>query len=267
MKNELTFVIIASPNDYEIIDCIESINDLGKIVIVDGGLRTDKEAKPSKQIDLKELSSKVKATYIFNKFRFAAEQYNLGINSAETEWIFILDSDEKITLEMEDWLRNNLNKTSKWNSYSILRINYFLNKPMKHGQFRPDRNIRIFKKNFGRYEDREVHARLITTGEVGKCEVPILHFTVKNLDDFFLRMMRYSDLELMAREKQNSSNEVKAILRSIIIKLPFQPTVRFFYSYVIRLGFMDGRLGFLLAKSAAFYETMVLLRKETKLED
>lgn len=266
MDSQITFVIIAAQNDIEILQALESVKDLGEIIIVDGGPRMDKISN-AEDLILENIASEIKAKYIYNKFENAAIQYNIGILEVQTEWTFILDSDERVTPELAKWLCGELGKERDINCYSILRINHFMGQAMKHGQFRPDRNLRLFRKNCGIYETRAVHARLITNGKIGKCRYPLLHFTVNNLDDFFSRMIDYSKREISSRKHHNQSSEVKAILRQMVLKLPFQPTFRFIYSYVFRLGFLDGRLGYLLAKSAAFYEVMVLIRKEFYLED
>lgn len=267
MMTEITFVVLTTPNDHEVIDALKSIRNLGHILLIDGGLRRDKKNYNVDIIlDIQEVAKKFDATYVFQNFEYAAKQYNLGISMAKTKWIFILDSDEIIGQELYDWLGQIIQENTLLTHFSIRRENYFLNKRMKHGHFRPDYNIRFFRNGYGIYEDRQVHARLIVSGKSGKTTASLLHYTVNDLDQFFERMIQYTKRDLNARNSINNSNESKAKIRRIVQKFPFQPTIRFFYSYFIKLGFLDGRVGFLLAKSSSFYETMIKLRKEFEIE-
>ena len=259
MNDNLTFLLIASNNDCKIIDTINSIKNIGKVLIVDGGPRKTFYSSEPSSITLKEIAVKHNLEYVTNPYEYAARQYNFGINQINTKWTFIIDSDETLTSTLAKWLSES-SFTQLADFFYVKRYNYFLDRRMKYGQFRPDWNIRLFRTDYCRYEDRAVHARMITRGSGAKAQGTLNHFTVQNLDAFFLKMIEFSSLELRSRRTRTRSTEVKAKIRIIFQYFPFQASLRFFYSYFFRLGFLDGRIGFKLAKCASFYEDMVDLR-------
>ena len=69
-------------------------------------------------------------------------------------------------------------------------------------------------------------------------------------------MIEFTKLEEKSRKQTSDSNEFKAKVRYLLQKTYFQPTLRFIYSFILLRGFLDGKIGYLLAKCASFYETM-----------
>ena len=259
MNQKLTFVIIASENDLAIKKTLDSINKIGKILLVDGGPRANSGFSIENSLSLKELAVLHSAKYLERKYDYAAAQYNFGLSNVDTEWAFIIDSDEIISQDLKNWLL--IGDFESKDYFSVKRINFFLNQKVQHGQFKPDWNIRLFKKNLCKYEDRKVHARMEVTGNGGRAPSYIEHYTVQTIDKFVLKMIEFTTLEKDSRAKANSSNEFKSLARSVIQRFPFQPSLRFIYSYWFKLGFLDGKLGYLLARYASYYEILVQLRE------
>ena len=259
MNNNLTFLIISSRNDISVEKTIQSTIGVGRVILIDGGLRNLRNFENYKEISLIELAKRYNVEYVFRSYDYAAAQYNFGLNRIRTEWAFVIDSDEILSEELIDWLSNG--KFEQYNQYYVRRHNYFLGKFIRYGQFSPDKNLRLFRTNIAKYEDRKVHARVNFSGKCGTAPGNLIHHTVNDLDSFFLKMIEFSKLEPIARKQGNESNEILARLRRILMRLPFQATLRFCYSYIWRGGILDGKIGFLLAKSASFYETLVSLRE------
>ena len=259
MNQNLTFVIIASENDFTVRKTFDSISKIGKVLLVDGGPRANSGFSTAETISLKELAFLHSATYLERKYDYAAAQYNFGLSHVDTEWAFIIDSDEIISQDLKNWLLTGDFGSKDY--FAVKRFNFFLNQKVAHGQFKPDWNIRLFKKTLCKYEDRKVHARMEFNGTGGKAPSYIEHYTVQTIDKFVLKMIEFTALEKNSRAKGNSSNEFKSLVRSVIQQLPFQPSLRFIYSYWLKLGFLDGKIGYLLARSASYYEILVHLRE------
>jgi hypothetical protein len=259
MNKELTFLIISSTNDQSILETLESIYGVGEILIIDGGPRKGVGATQNNQVNLQEIANRFGAAYLANPYVNSANQYNFGIASIKTKWTFILDSDETIDAELKGWLLDANNHTLA--HYEVKRYNYFLTNKIKHGHLGPDKQIRFFVTRDNRYESRAVHARLITTGTKGKTPGYLSHMTIPSIELFLSKMIVFTGREKLARGSGNESNELIAVIKRNAQKLPLQPTLRFCYSYFLKFGFMDGILGFQLAKCASFYETIVNLRK------
>jgi len=254
MNSDLTFVVISSTNDLLIEKTLASIDGVGEVLLVDGGPRKMHRSE-SLEIDLKGLSEKYNCRYLLRKYRYAADQYNFALSKVNSTWAFIIDSDEVLSAELRKFLQ--MGKFSGKNFYSVKRNNLVLGQIMKYGQFKPDWNIRLIKPSYCKYEDRKVHARMLTQGIGGKASGVLVHSTVESIDSFFMKMIEFSKLETDSRKLRNSSRELKGILRARATKLPFQSSLRFIYSYIVRGGILDGRRGYLFSKSAAFYEIMV----------
>lgn len=263
MNPNLTFVLISSTNDVAIEKTLESIAGTAHVLLIDGGPRRIISSQ-RQEVSLLELSEKFSCEYRKRDFVNSADQYNFGINHVKTEWAIIIDSDETLSAELKEFL--NQGEFGSMTYYAIKRFNYFLGKKMRHGQFQPDWNIRLIKVEYCKYEEREVHARMVTNGKGGKAPGYISHFTVPNITEFILKMVEFSRRELAARKQEDFSTEGKARLRKILQKLPFQAVLRFIYSYWLRRGFLDGREGYLLARSASFYEVLVQLHDLDKHE-
>ncbi len=261
MNPNLTFVLISSTNDVTIEKTLESIVGTAHILLIDGGPRKN-ISFDQHEISLSEIAKKFSCEYRKRDFTYAADQYNFGIRNVKTEWAFIIDSDETLSVDLRDFL--NRGEFGSAIFYSVKRFNYFLGKKMRYGHFQPDWNIRLIRVGHCEYEAREVHARMVTNGTGRKAPGYMSHFTVQSIDSFFSKMLEFSKLEIESRNRENTSNERKARLRAILQKLPFQASLRFIYSYWVRLGFLDGRQGYLLAKSASFYEVLVQLHNLEK---
>lgn len=264
MNQNLTFIVISSSNDPRVQKTVQNISGIGKILIIDGGPRSNFVNQFEDIASLNKLAKLYGANYLERKYDYAAAQYNFGLSNTNTQWAFIIDSDELLSDELKNWLE--IGDFGAQDYFSVKRFNYFLDNKISHGQFRPDWNIRLFKLGAGKYEDRKVHARMEISGKGGRSPGYLEHYTVQSLDSFVMKMLEFSKLEKNSRLKKNSSNEIKSIIRSKMLILPFQPSLRFIYSYWLRLGFLDGHLGYLLARSASYYEILVKLHDITSNE-
>jgi hypothetical protein len=262
MNSNLTFIVISSINDVSVEKTLKSIVEIAPVLIIDGGRRKFC-SQNDQEISLLELANFYGCDYRAREFVNASDQYNFGIETITTEWAFIIDSDETLSAELREFLLKG--SFGSATNYSVKRFNYFLGRRMRHGQFRPDWNVRLIEKKFCKYENRSVHARMMTSGKRLKAPGFIVHDTVQDVTSFFLKMLAFTSREVESRKVRNS-NEVKARIRAILQTLPFQASLRFIYSYWFRFGFLDGKMGYLAARSASYYEIMVELHNVEKHE-
>jgi glycosyltransferase involved in cell wall biosynthesis len=131
--------------------------------------------------------------------------------------------------------------------YWFPRKNYFLGHWMKHGGFWPDRKLRLFRRGYGRFENRAVHETLQVDGYTAKVKRgAIVHHSYPTLSDYIEHMNRYSSLGaemVVARSK----------VRFGFVNIVLRPAFTFLYNYLFRLGFLDGRQGLLLHLYHAVY--------------
>jgi glycosyltransferase involved in cell wall biosynthesis len=131
--------------------------------------------------------------------------------------------------------------------YWFPRKNHFLGRWIKHGGFWPDRKLRLFRRGYGRFEDRAVHETVKIDGYTAKLKRgAIVHYSYPTLSDFIEHMHRYSSLgaEIVV---------AKSSVRFSFINIVLRPLFTFIYNYFFRLGFLDGREGLLLHLYHAVY--------------
>ena len=251
MKNdEITFLIIAQNEEKRIARAVQSCIQIGKVLVIDGG-STDATVTIAKELG---------AEVIQNTFKYAAQQYNFGLEQIQTKWAFILDADERVGLELGSSIRA-VDSNSPFVAFWTDRINYFAGKPIHHSGWSPDRNVRLLNVSQSRYDDRPVHARVIADGELGKLKGPIHHFTYSTITQYVTKLNRFTSREVEARVQTQKVLDSRSRWRAIYLRMPAKGVVRFIYMYILRVGFLDGRTGFDLARMSANYETVVALKQ------
>jgi hypothetical protein len=129
--------------------------------------------------------------------------------------------------------------------YRIPRRNMFWGAWVHHGQLYPDYQLRLFRRNRGRFVAEAVHESVGVEGRVETLETPLLHESYRGLEDFAARSNRYSTLA--AREWVRRGRRVG------MPDLIFRPLGRFLSMYIVHRGFLDGWRGLVLAVLYAHY--------------
>jgi len=193
------------------------------------------------------------------------------------EWVLILDADERITLELASEIQTELQRPAA-DGYFINRRFMFLGQWIQHCGYYPSWNLRLFRHKLGRYEklnagstgsgDNEVHEHVVLNGKTAYLKQDMLHFAYPDIATWVEKHNRYSNWEA-AVEVEGTAYGQKAIgprllarrrLRAWSRHLPCRPTLRFFYSYVLKRGFMDGYAGYVLCRLLAAYEMMSVFK-------
>lgn len=253
MTASCTVVVIAQNEAANIERCVRSAVGVGEVVVVDGGSVDDTV----------ELARAAGAQVVHNPFVYAAQQYNFALDRVETEWAFILDADEVIDEELRETLTSALvdpSVSSGWAAARVRRRNFFTGVEMRHGGWYPDYNFRLLRVGAARYEDRRVHARVIFDGGFGTLTGHLLHDTYVSVPQYIAKMNKFTDREVLARQQPVTSTELRARVRALWLRTPGKPFTRFFVAYVVRRGFLDGRIGFDVAVLRAQYELFASLK-------
>ncbi len=226
-----------------------------------------------------ELARQAGAEVVHHDWPGYARQKNWGLDNLpfESPWVLILDADEVVTPE----LRRELERIAARpvdevpeNGFFLNRLTYFMDRPIRHCGFFPSWNLRLLKRGRGRYEDREVHEHVVIPDPVGYIREPMLHWDRRGLEHYFAKHNRYSTLEArqLFREtfaggsvsgEANVSDDTRRrrwLKRHVLPRLPMPEAWRFFYIYVFRLGFLDGRAGFEFCKLIAVYDYLLVLK-------
>ena len=209
-----------------------------------------------------------------------AEQKNWALDHLPlgAPWVLIVDADEVITPALREKIvaiTSAPPASIDHNGFFIDRLTYFLDEPIRHCGYFPSWNLRLFRRGAGRYEDRLVHEHVVIDDPVGYLDEPMLHHDRRGLEHFYAKHNRYSTLEaqqlfnevrdpsLRERDRANVSAETRRrrwLKRHVMGWMPLPSLWRFCYMYFLRLGFLDGRVGYNFCRFIASYDGMVAFK-------
>lgn len=226
----LSLIVITKNEEAAIARCLRSANFADEIVVVDHD-STDKTAEIARA-----LGARVSVTPDWPGF---GQQKNRALGHASGDWVLSLDADEWIEPVLADEIRAAIARADAADGYEIPRRSRFCGKIVRHGDWRGDRVLRLFRRGRGRFSDDKVHERVIVEGRLARLSSPLEHDSITDAADAADKIDRYATAaaaQLKAEGKTSSA--AKAALRG---------WTAFLRSYVFRLGFLDGRTGLRVA--------------------
>jgi glycosyltransferase involved in cell wall biosynthesis len=254
MSVPLTVVILTYNEEVHIERVISNVSSWAKAVFVLDSGSQDKTC---------EIAEKLGAKVFYRKFDTYSKQRNHAIKELpiETEWMLFLDADEYLFEDLKSEIASVLPDTS-CNGFYLKRRFYFMGKWIKYGGYYPTFILRLFKKQHAECE-REINEHIKVDGEIGTLKGDFVDENLKGLSSWVEKHNKYAAFEAMdlyRREEQGidegstaklfgKQNErkrwiVKYIWNPLMPKL-IRPFVYFTYRYFFRLGFLDGRSGFI----------------------
>lgn len=224
--HKLTAIIPTGNEIHNIEAVIASVNFADEILVVDS-LSTDGTFEKAQVI-----ASKV----IQREYEYSASQKNWAIPQAQHEWILLVDADERVTQELKEEIIQILKQQEiKDVGFWIGRINHFMGQRVNYSGWRNDRVIRLFKRDYCKYQDKHVHEEIIADGTIGKLKNKLYHNTYITFDKYMEKMNRYATWQAKDYDKKTG----KLTSYHFIIK----PFWGFFKHYIIQSGFRDGFVG------------------------
>jgi glycosyltransferase involved in cell wall biosynthesis len=171
---------------------------------------------------------------------------NLAMQSALHDWILQIDADERIDDTLAEWIRK-AEPTGEKAIYSMRFRNYLGNTPLMHGEWGSDQHIRLFNRKQVKWNDAAVHEELVLPQGYVMVHPPgyIHHVTAASEAQLRKKMEYYAGL---GAQKYLSNGKKFNWLRMI-----FSPLISFVVNYVFKLGFLDGRAGWVVARESARY--------------
>lgn len=183
----LSVIIIAKNSIDKIEECLKSVGDIAdEILVIDGG-STDGTV---------EVARKHNARVINQVGKGYAEWRNQGIKEVKGEWIFYLDSDERVTPELTGEIKLLVTShESPFSAYAIPRRNIILGKEMKYGGWWPDYVKRLYKKSLLKRWTGDLHEEPVFEGRMGHLKNPIIHLKHDNLSEMIEKTNKWSEIE------------------------------------------------------------------------
>lgn len=251
-------VIVSVKNEaLNLPSCLEKLKRFAQIIVVDSG-STDQTIAIATAFGAEVLQFQWNGKFP-KKRNWALQNANLLY-----EWILFLDADEFVTdafvNEVEIKIQNPI-----FNGYIIQFQNYFMGRKLKYGY--GFNKSALFKKSTGAYEkidedmwshlDMEVHEHPIIKGKVGVIKAKVVHKDFKNLEHYIDKHNAYSTWEaqryLQLKQSKNAHLSFNQKIKYGLLNTGLLPAVYFVGAYFFKLGFLDGKEGFYLARYKSHY--------------
>lgn len=237
---KISAVIIAFNEEDKIAAAIKSVQWADEILVVD-----------SESTDCtREISERLNARILVKKWEGFSAQKQFAADRAAHEWIFSLDADEVVSDELsEEILRlKNSPENDLFDGYRIPRLSFYMNRPIRHGGWYPDWQLRFFARRKGTWKQVLIHesVEMAHGSRVGKLSGDILHYSVEDASHHH-RMIgtRYAPL---AAEQMFERGRRASTLRILTAG-----ATAFLQTYILKAGFLDGLAGFAIARFAAHH--------------
>jgi glycosyltransferase involved in cell wall biosynthesis len=229
---QLSAIVITRNEAANIGDCLDSVAFCDERIVVDCG-------SSDGTVDI----AKAKGARVeFHEWRGFGPQKNYALSLATGEWVLSIDADERATPKFAGAIKAALADTSA-DGWELPRRSSFCGRELRHSGWSPDYVLRLFRRGKAKFDDALVHERVICDGPVKRLDQPLLHYPVLRLEDALSRMDRYSTA---SAEALVASGRKVSFLAGI-----GHGFYSFLRAYVLRLGFLDGAEGFLLAVANA----------------
>lgn len=231
----LSVAIITLNEEHNLPRCLESVRGLGEeIVIVDSG-STDRTA---------EIAREFGAQFAVVPWPGIVAQRNNALRRCSQPWALCLDADEALSPEAAQAVRNLFAAGEPpRRGYWLNRRTFFLGGWIGHAWY-PEWRLRLVRRELARGTGRDPHDRLEVDGSTARLNGDLLHYSFRDLRDFFEKTLRYARLsaESLAREGG----------RFHWYHLVFRPVAAFIKPLVMKGGWRDGWRGWIIAGGAMF---------------
>ncbi|CCI01246.1 MAG: glycosyltransferase family 2 protein [Microcystis panniformis] len=274
-KIPVSVLIPAKNEESNLPACLESVARADEVFVVDS-------QSSDRSIEISTNYGANVVQFYFNGRWPKKKNWSLDNLPFRNQWVLIVDCDERITPELWDEIATVI-QDPDYNGYYLNRRVFFLGQWIRYGGKYPDWNLRLFKHKSGRYEnlntedipntgDNEVHEHVILDGKVGYLKNDMLHIDFRDIYHWLERHNRYSNWEARVYYNILTGNDEsgtigahlfgdavqrKRFLKKIWVKLPFKPLLRFILFYFIRLGFLDGKAGYIYGRLLSQYEYQI----------
>lgn len=232
-NNQVTAIILTKNEQQDLSRCLKSLQWCDSILVIDGYSK-DKTVQIAKKYNARVIQRHLK-----NHF---SQQRNFALKHVKTEWALFIDADEEVPAPLAQEIKQAIIKRYPL-AYRLKRRDFFLKKPLKHGETSRWNQIRLSQTNAGTWI-RPVHELWEIEGTVGQLKTPLLHYSHHDLNEFFNKINYYSTLSAQQHFQQKH--------RTNALQIIYYPIFKFILNYFIYLGFLDNTRGFVHATCMSF---------------
>lgn len=243
----LSAAVIAKNEEEKIGRCLASLSFADEIVVVDSG-STDRTI---------EIAEAAGAKVVHHEWEGHIQQKNFAIDQTTGEWVLSVDADEIVSPELRESILKAVENPDA-EGYAVPRPVYYINRWIRHCGWYPDRKVRLFRRDKGRWGGENPHDKISLEGRSGVLRGDLYHLSFDNISDHMKTINSFTDIaaaEGVARSK--SAGWFSLLLR---------PPATFIKMYFLKLGFLDGAPGFIASALSAYhvFSKYVKIREKKK---
>jgi glycosyltransferase involved in cell wall biosynthesis len=228
----LSAIVIAKNEAANIGDCLDSVSFCDERIVVDG----------DSSDDTVRIAIARGARVVRHDWQGFGEQKNFALSLAEGDWVLSIDADERVSPELAAEISRAIDGAGV-DGYELSRHSSFCGRMMRHSGWFPDHVLRLVRRGRSRFSDDLVHERVVCDGAIRRLNGPLIHLPVMRLEDALSRMDRYSTAGAeMVVASGRRVTFATGIMRGLWA---------FIRTYFLKVGFLDGREGFLVAVANA----------------
>lgn len=229
----LSVIVITHNEAHNIEACLHSVAFADEVVVLDSG-STDNTVQIARS-----LGAHVSASPDWQGFGI---QKNRALALAASDWVLSLDADERVTPELRAEIQAVLH-TPAFEVYSFPRLSSYCGQSMRHSGWYPDRVTRLFRRRAARFSEDLVHEKMLTSSKIGQLNAVLLHESFRSLEAVLDKVNRYSSAGAQSLLNKGKTASLGSALGHGLWA--------FIRTYFLRRGFLDGRMGLVLAISNA----------------
>lgn len=233
----LSAVIITYNEERNIARCIESLLPVADEIVVVDSYSTDKTEQICKSYN--------KVRFMQHPFEGHIQQKNYAMKQAANELVLSLDADEALTPELTQSIRQALENPLA-DGYKFNRLTYYCGHWVRHCGWYPDTKLRMARKSNAEWRGENPHDRLelIHESNIAKLKGDLLHYSYYTAEQHYRQIEYFGTIA--SQHAFRSGKRTNKLM--ILVKSGFQ----FIKTFVLKLGFLDGKTGWLIARRSAF---------------
>ncbi len=233
---KISALIVCFNEEENIRNCLESLKWCDEIVVVDS-MSTDRTV---------EICREYTDRVIQRPWAGYRDQKAFAHSQATQEWAILVDADERVTDELRDEILHALiHFEDRCDAFAVPRLVHYLGIWWWRGDWYPDYDIRVFRRDRATWGGQDPHERILVPGKVRRLKHALHHYSYRDIGDHLNRVNRFTT---------TSAEEIKGQgQRWRWMDNLFRPPFRFFRAFVLKRAFLDGLPGFFVAVTGAIY--------------
>lgn len=228
--------IIACNEEHNLRRCLASVAWADDVLVV-----VDTRSRDATEAIARELGARV----ILHPYQGNVEQKSFALGETKHDWVLSLDADEALSPELARAVQETIARDGPADGYELDRVTWHLGRWIRHGEFHPDWQLRLFRRARARFVGINPHGRVELSGRRARLGGELHHHSYRDLADQVARIQEFSRVQ--ARAMWDAGRRARAA------DLVLRPPLRFLRAWLLKQGFRDGMAGFTIAAATAFH--------------